>query len=1546
MIRINALALLMAPAVLCMASDFSLTLVGATATQIAFSYPIPSGGSYCTIKASTSYTAPDTWGAFPVDLDNTIFTNANVDTTRASTIVDTSTSTRTVVVGQRTAQLATAGTAGTYPYPGVRHYSRALQAATTYYFRVNCEGAGTLSSLLTQATTDIPLGQTYGDPWLSDPANPGVQPWPESIGGLTPESFIDPLTGTLQYRVGVRGNDPQIWNLQFGSAYNQGQTTPCDSAGPWTTPCGVVPGGSGGTTVANSTDVLVLRPVMSTNPPWDTNYGSTWALDQIGLSLTGSINSSNTCPGSTCYRNLNVCMSLNGGVSCASPTQQMTMSGSSSEVTLGDVPTNAFGTTYFGVDEWVLDTNPRLNAQESSAHSGTGTVSGNTVANNPAASGYAGSDLFSLYWVTGGNGHIRLSTNNDACISPPASTTSTEYEITGFVDGSHLTVAGTPPNGNVYWCEDNFVVMVWRAQAPTDGSTVTLTGAVLNVLGDASPEYPDNGAGTDCFNTEVYDGYFCLYGGLYWVDPVGPSAVYYGTPVAAGVDGSGTPITNSWTRVTAPIGESASIDQTHTDLTWYMVAYDPAGGGPLVIQGVFVPAAAPVQPTVPISGIGISQIENATVYDTAPNTPYPGYSLTWSATTPSPWTMTWTNLTPQSSVSETVADQMAAFDPTFNPTYFSTGPFGWNCGLTGAASQGIFFFACLSIGGDSPGWIFAFSPGVGSGYGNPACAGPTACGAWPANGSGPQIIGAMNTFNTPNGPVTLPNQGALTGRSLHGIAGAGESGWIAIDGNQYQPINSSATSIPSSSSACSTFSGLGSLGGQCIQIDINSYAARRLGSITSVSGTAPMGTSGQTCLLTGFNNGLISGAATVTLGTNNSWSGATIAVTNPGYGATAAPTSAADAPGGSAPAASCPTPVTVGTTITTATGYEPYFAAPYYPPFLGTPGELRTTQPGDTACVTAYPAGSCDYINGVNELMTLVQKNSGGQWVFQRGTKAAELAVSEPIELWWESYQSLMPPGGNNSSLADNVFWNPTAGCNGSPDPHGNCLIMDQNETNGHAEWQDGGYAAATNVPRWEETYYGWPTSYQTIVGSITTPCTYSNLCVLAYPYADNLPDPDTQANPYPPPTNFTWQTGVNYSNANPGFACYGSGLFSCTYGVPWGSDAGSHPNPAGANDPNNGGYAFDNTPVQGGGQDPSFTLVTGQLYEATPCLSSTCGLPTTGSETNGDNIYFDYGCIPCTAPIFRKVLATGASCGSHPLIDLSGPSSTITPDTTGPYTYCIARTAGECGCTSSVGGCTGVPTSSVGDVYVNCPGVLHTYCSGVATIGGTPLGVGNDICVGNIGVSGDAIRQFALAPAGGSDAPGAYTRNVATSTSWLRMVTGFENNRLLPGNSLDSPPWVLYRQEFLSYQRQDMWMAQLPSYPETDSYNRGEFIQETLSVPAHAGANNAVVEFGYQEYGVPTGYTKPEFMNCTTRNDPCWANAASIVSPPYSNTSPPFYYKSEFFITGGPSLLSCSGGCTIAIPAVSQRTLFYRVRYYNGNTHVANGATGVVEVP
>ena len=189
---------------------------------------------------------------------------------------------------------------------------------------------------------------------------------------------------------------------------------------------------------------------------------------------------------------------------------------------------------------------------------------------------------------------------------------------------------------------------------------------------------------------------------------------------------------------------------------------------------------------------------------------------------------------------------------------------------------------------------------------------------------------------------------------------------------------------------------------------------------------------------------------------------------------------------------------------------------------------------------------------------------------------------------------------------------------------------------------------------------------------------------------------------------------------------------------------------------------------------------------------------------------------------------------------------------------------------------------------------------------------MGNDICVGNIGNAADSIIQYSLDQP--SDYFGASRRALVSATSRLRMVYGFENNALLPDNS-----WILYRQEWLNYQRPEMWMAKNLPYPPRDSVNRGTFVPlpVTLSPPAGLDVNNAIIEFGYQEYGAP------QAINCTTRNDACITTSTASTVP------------------GAPR----ATGCTITIPAISQRILYYQIQYRAANNTVLSAGPPIADL-
>jgi hypothetical protein len=272
------------------------------------------------------------------------------------------------------------------------------------------------------------------------------------------------------------------------------------------------------------------------------------------------------------------------------------------------------------------------------------------------------------------------------------------------------------------------------------------------------------------------------------------------------------------------------------------------------------------------------------------------------------------------------------------------------------------------------------------------------------------------------------------------------------------------------------------------------------------------------------------------------------------------------------------------------------------------------------------------------------------------------------------------------------------------------------------------------------------------------------------------------------------------------------------------------------------------------------------------------------------------------------KILPTLAACGRHTLRDISGPGSTITDAK--PYTYCYANAAGEC-----------VAGSSPGQVYVSCPYVSNRDGTGgkpaCASLYPNPELV--DICMGDLRPYTGVMTQLGLnAP----DRFGDRQRMLTKSFTWWRTQGSFWNLK-----GLTDASWLYMRVDWLSGARNEVLLLKNPGWPSLDSVNRRTFvpIQVSVAPPASLGVASAVIEFGYDPY-----------FYCTSRQEACVANASAI------NESTPFYWSSETF-----SGLPCGSGCSIAIPAIPQRTLYYRVHYRGAaGEGIATGQTQVVAVP
>ncbi len=258
-----------------------------------------------------------------------------------------------------------------------------------------------------------------------------------------------------------------------------------------------------------------------------------------------------------------------------------------------------------------------------------------------------------------------------------------------------------------------------------------------------------------------------------------------------------------------------------------------------------------------------------------------------------------------------------------------------------------------------------------------------------------------------------------------------------------------------------------------------------------------------------------------------------------------------------------------------------------------------------------------------------------------------------------------------------------------------------------------------------------------------------------------------------------------------------------------------------------------------------------------------------------------------------RKFLNTMAYVGRSPLVDVSGPGSSIGSGAADSYKYCYALTAGEC-----------APGSAAGDIFVNAPYVSVPYCSypGIAIQGDDT----NAICIADLGANTGNLVQVGVAQ---QDLLGALSRRLTTGFSRWNQHSVFWNAQATPNGQL-----MFSQARWLDGVRHEDLITILPPYPNLDTVSRNGFIPLIMTATPPRGLNvdNAIVEFGYAENG-PSGS-----FYCTSRQETCVARAAAV------NSATPFYYEQTEQYAGQP----CSTKCTIAIPALPQHVLYYRWKY------------------
>ncbi len=270
---------------------------------------------------------------------------------------------------------------------------------------------------------------------------------------------------------------------------------------------------------------------------------------------------------------------------------------------------------------------------------------------------------------------------------------------------------------------------------------------------------------------------------------------------------------------------------------------------------------------------------------------------------------------------------------------------------------------------------------------------------------------------------------------------------------------------------------------------------------------------------------------------------------------------------------------------------------------------------------------------------------------------------------------------------------------------------------------------------------------------------------------------------------------------------------------------------------------------------------------------------------------------LKCTSSrLRRKYLPTLAIAGSAELQDVSGPSSAIGGSRADSYKYCVAVAAGEC-----------YPGSAPGDLFVNSGLSSQTGCS--------PMGVGNidadltSVCVADNGSYTSGITQNQLQSSLFDQMPpsGAATRVITQALSRYFWTDQFWNAKSTPDGS-----WALIHTRWAGL-RDEAFVVRMPPIAGSSTVVSG-YVPVAVAVPPAAWAR---VRFGYNTS-----------FQCSSDGDACLTGGQ------------PWSYARE-----NPAPSACASGCTINVPAIPGRVLYYRIEQTDASGNLVSAGATVVQV-
>jgi hypothetical protein len=364
----------------------------------------------------------------------------------------------------------------------------------------------------------------------------------------------------------------------------------------------------------------------------------------------------------------------------------------------------------------------------------------------------------------------------------------------------------------------------------------------------------------------------------------------------------------------------------------------------------------------------------------------------------------------------------------------------------------------------------------------------------------------------------------------------------------------------------------------------------------------------------------------------------------------------------------------------------------------------------------------------------------------------------------------------------------------------------------------------------------------------------------------------------------------------------------SCRFNIPFSQQLGTYPNT------NFSGGSFQGVSGAIGLQGyPSLRQLTAPASEQVWMTNFRHLNPSYGSgaEVPSPVGPVSYALVPGTQGVFKFTAINGGVsykqapvegyAGYHLLQDVSSPAQGDTIADATPWQFCVVLNAGECQ--------TG---SNPGEAYASVPqGVVHS----------------SQNCIANWYDDNYPCLFTPPAQAAWGIQQG-IAQNDPAGQYWRPITMGFSGpgRQFEFGSFIPDPTgtWAFMQGYWPDGARNDLFMARLPPWPtQSDSIDRSHYVPLTISVAANSAQPLARLHFGYAENGAPSSFY------CTARQDACTAIGT------------PFSFDSE-----NPQWQDCTNGCSLQVPEIAGRVLYYEIDRQDANGNTTPGPLQVNILP